>query len=366
MRNKVIDFLRGIAILLTLFHHFGFSGIYLFDIIKKLGWIGVDLFFVLSGFLVSGLIFDEYRDTNKFDGKRFLIRRGFKIYPSFWIYIIANTTYQYVILGLFDVQQVLRQFLFIQNYFYDNDHTWSLAVEEHFYFMIVIVFTILIKKSKNLNNTIIYGSLGIILYGILSKCMMFWANPDFSRHTHLFPTHLRIDALVVGLLIAHVWRTNFSLFRNILKYKYLAYTVVLCILILPLIWNINEYPQQLYMSSFGLTLLSFAFGILLILFLNEENLESNISKIIGKIGFKAISTIGLYSYSIYLWHALANHIMYKLFEKGENNQNGYFVFITYMSFSIFLGIFMGKTIEYPILKVRERYFPKKANKPIAL
>ena len=70
MRNKVIDFLRGIAILLTLFHHFGFSGIYLFDIIKKLGWIGVDLFFVLSGFLVSGLIFDEYRDTNKINQKR--------------------------------------------------------------------------------------------------------------------------------------------------------------------------------------------------------------------------------------------------------------------------------------------------------
>ena len=92
-RNRTIDFLRGIAILSVLVHHiflirtlsnqnFFLQKILLFS---KGGWIGVDLFFVISGFLISGLIFKEYKEHKTFSAGRFLIRRGFKIYPLYYV-----------------------------------------------------------------------------------------------------------------------------------------------------------------------------------------------------------------------------------------------------------------------------------------
>ena len=82
-RLRELDFLRGIAILLVLLRH-----ITLFSFTTQMGWIGVDLFFVLSGFLVSGLLFKEYIQFGNIQPKLFLIRRGFKIYPIYFIFYI--------------------------------------------------------------------------------------------------------------------------------------------------------------------------------------------------------------------------------------------------------------------------------------
>ncbi len=85
MRLKHIDFLRGIAVILVLFRHHAFI-----NNTHNAGWIGVDLFFVLSGFLVSGLLFREYIQHQKINAKLFLIRRGFKIYPLFYLALLIT------------------------------------------------------------------------------------------------------------------------------------------------------------------------------------------------------------------------------------------------------------------------------------
>ncbi len=128
MRIKSIDFLRGIAVLLVIFRH-----IYLEPILVTIGWAGVDLFFVLSGFLVSNLLFQEYKQTQTVKPIRFLIRRGFKIYPLFYLMIFllffmeTHRSPQF-----YDIYKarLLNEVLFIQNYHYDVTligHTWSLA-----------------------------------------------------------------------------------------------------------------------------------------------------------------------------------------------------------------------------------------------
>src|SRR5215471_3658603 len=83
-RNQSLDALRCIAVLLVLGLHLPYYRVW-----GTLGWIGVDLFFVLSGFLISGLLFQEYKKTGSINFKRFLIRRGLKIYPSFYLLIVA-------------------------------------------------------------------------------------------------------------------------------------------------------------------------------------------------------------------------------------------------------------------------------------
>lgn len=144
-RIQILDFLRGIVIILVLFRH---SSLHDF-ILTKIGWIGVDLFFVLSGFLVSGLLFKEYNKYGEINIKRFLIRRGFKIYPLFYITAIPYLLFQ-IYYNNFSLYNLFGDLLFMQNYVsnwaYLYPGGWSLAVEEHFYLLIAFTFYLIHKK----------------------------------------------------------------------------------------------------------------------------------------------------------------------------------------------------------------------------
>src|SRR6478672_10765344 len=84
MRNQTLDVLRGIAVLAVIIHHYAGSE----DSILHLGAAGVDLFFVLSGFLISSLLFSEIKASGRLDLGHFLIRRGLKIYPAFYFFLL--------------------------------------------------------------------------------------------------------------------------------------------------------------------------------------------------------------------------------------------------------------------------------------
>lgn len=153
-----LDILRGLAIMLVIGRHvylqpqnagsLGRWTRYWFE----LGWTGVDLFFVLSGFLVGGLLFKEWRLNSSLDVKRFLIRRGFKIWPPYLIYIVFATAW-YVVMGTFGSAKsalllMLPNFLHLQSYVLTPlPHTWSLAIEEHFYLALPFVLLICINRS---------------------------------------------------------------------------------------------------------------------------------------------------------------------------------------------------------------------------
>lgn len=352
MRNKTIDFYRGIAVILTILRHSELSDQ---CILKQIGWIGVDLFFVLSGFLVSGLIFDEYKKSGKFNGSLFLIRRGFKIYPAFWILILFSIILNRFIYIDINHKKILGELFFIQNYYQSIwTHTWSLAVEEHFYFLIVFIFLIIIKFFKNIDKPIFYLSILIIIYGFGVKLLMYFINNHYTHQTHLFPTHLRIDSLMIGLLIAYLYRFNINAINYMLSKKIIIYIIIIVGIALPFFWSLESYPQSLYMSSFGLSILSCSFGLLLIYSLEYKNYTQLLSSVIGVKTFDFVVKIGFYSYSIYLWHLFVKIIFYKF----NPISNIYISTILYIIISVLFGILLGKIIEIPFLKLREKYFPK--------
>ena len=166
-RLKEIDFLRGLAILLVLlFHH------PLFFHSIRMGWAGVDLFFVLSGFLVSGLYFSEYKKTGDVKIGLFLIRRGFKIYPLFYVVMLITIIYKFILLKSVSINQVLAELFFVQNYFEGIwNHTWSLAIEEHFYFGLSFIVLILARVKQITNNKLIMSLM--ILIGFKSGVFIF-------------------------------------------------------------------------------------------------------------------------------------------------------------------------------------------------
>ena len=122
------------------------------DTIVRFGWSGVDLYFVLSGILVGGLLFDEIRRRYSVDIRRFLVRRAFEIRPMYFAYIAATP----VLLHLRDddpwgraFRETLPNLLHLQNYLGTRrGHTWSLAVEEHFYLELPVLLCILLHRTQ--------------------------------------------------------------------------------------------------------------------------------------------------------------------------------------------------------------------------
>lgn len=355
MRIKQIDFLRGVAILLVLLSHHN-----IFSILFKSGWMGVDLFFVLSGFLVSGLLFTEYKKYNKIDAKRFLIRRGFKIYPSFFVLLIISFIINYFTNEL-EYKQLLRylcEITFTQNYTSAVwGQTWSLAVEEHFYFFLItsMVVYVKFKKKLSLKDIAIFCFIFFILCLVLRYLTHFF-HPEYSVRIHHFPTHLRIDSMLFGVLLSahyHLARDRFISFFN----KYLPYLLFLSLMLLsvPFIFSVKSY----FISTIGFTLLYIGFGILNSIFIINKSEHLIFNNFIVKSVFNLLSWIGIYSYTIYLFHMLYLKYLTKLYQLGGFDDNNILFSLGFLAGSVLIGVAVSKIIEIPALKLRDKFFPKR-------
>jgi len=205
-RMPELDLLRLVAVLLVIGRHsdpipksLPVSLGWFFDLWHCGGWVGVDLFFVLSGFLVSGLLFREYKLRRRVSLGRFYMRRGWKIYPPFFALIAVTVFWQSCQHGGTPPSQLTAEVFFVQNYFGGLwDHTWSLAVEEHFYILLPLILVILLKL-RGTTQSPFKPIVGIaLLVGLVTLALRI-ANSHmrsgFYFETHLFATHLRLDAL---------------------------------------------------------------------------------------------------------------------------------------------------------------------------
>ena len=351
MRITSIDFLRGVAVLLVVFRH-----ITLEPILSNMGWVGVDLFFVLSGFLVSNLLFQEYKETQTIKPIRFLIRRGFKIYPLFYLmiflvfFIELNRQPQY-----YDIykSRLFNEVLFIQNYNYDVTligHTWSLAVEEHFYFALAILFFIL-AKLKVLDNKILFNSLTAI---ILFLCLNMRINivlplEKFDYSQYLIPTHLRFDTLWVGVFIAYHYNYNSEKFKNTFAKGGWLWLILLALAI-PVCYGIDNK----FLATFGLTFIALSFGATLAALVADDKSEALLNTIFGKRVVKGFAKIGTYSYGIYLFHMAVRWYVGAQPEPAYNSLAGRWNMLVQLTVLLFIGILATELIEKPLLKWRNK------------
>jgi len=361
-RLRELDFLRGVAIILVLIRHSSIN-----HFLVNIGWIGVDLFFVLSGFLVSGLLFKEYKRFGKLNVKRFLIRRGFKIYPLFYI-----TALPYILLkildGNFSFTQLLGDLTFLQNYVsnwgYLYSAGWSLAVEEHFYLGIAAILYLGQKtslfKNATLEKDVWFDNVVRIILLILTSvlCFRLMSNYYLFNNAKLFSlTHLRIDSLLAGVLLSYFYYFKFEK----LKEYYLNFHKPLLILsFLCLLWTpfINPVPS-FFVKTIGFSLLYLSFSILLLSFVLDKRVNQKLDSIFTNFGANFISKIGFSSYSIYTIHTLINILILKIQVKYELFYNPYLYFLLTSSISIFSGLILTNYVEKYFLNLRNKYYPSR-------
>ena len=195
-RNSSVDIFRGIAILSVVFFHYSYL---------PYGYLGVDLFFVISGLLVGRVLIKSFSNNEKISFFKFILTRGFKIWPSYYFFIFSGALISYILYRDLNPKQVLllnnlpKYLFFYLNYkggSYYAHHMWSICVEEHFYILLPILF-ILIQRVTN-NKKYLFISMGLMaIGGISSKIIGYCIN--FETYT---ATHNRIDQLALGVILS--------------------------------------------------------------------------------------------------------------------------------------------------------------------
>ena len=227
-RNTNLDALRAIAILMVLGHHagqaiallHGSNGYTVYW--ERVGWAGVDLFFVLSGFLISGLLFSSYQERSRLDVSRFYIRRGLKIWPAFYTLIAIGVLIDAARGHHITTNYLLSELFFLQDYFHSIwGITWSLAVEEHFYLILPLVLLLMIRLDRERPFAAMpYVFAGIAIFSLTCRFAVGWKeNGIVDYWVCYFPTHLRMDGLMFGVLLCYCQRFRPNWFERIVSWR---------------------------------------------------------------------------------------------------------------------------------------------------
>ncbi|VFQ46880.1 acyltransferase family protein [Desulfoluna butyratoxydans] len=345
-----IDGLRALAVISVLFFHVDFENF-------RGGFLGVDVFFVISGFLITRLIIDEVAETKTFSFSNFYLRRARRLLPALFCTLGVSLIFAFLLFSINDFKQFSGSlgsaviatsniFFWNESGYFDSSaavkpllHTWSLSVEEQFYLIWPLALATYIKK-RNL-NTLHYF---LITIGLVSLFLnVIFEASIASKITQLFP------------LLSGVFKESSSSIFFLTPFRVLEFIFGAI-----LVWAINYRPnnevflEPLFILGMGLICYS-------VVNFSEDTLYPSINKLIPCIGAVLVIyggatsfcgrilrntiavTIGKISYSLYLVH-WPIVVFYKYYSQAPLTQKEQ---ISIIIASFLFGFLMYKFVEVP-------------------
>ncbi|WCK80381.1 acyltransferase family protein [Agrobacterium fabrum] len=365
------DILRSLAILLVMLVHLPLNatpGILV--TVREYGWLGVDIFFVLSGYLIGMQLFKEVTRTGAVDFKSFYLRRAFRIFPAF-----------FVVLGLYALVPVLRDnpamqplwkfATFTVNLGFDPragnafSQAWTLAVEEQFYLVLPLLVLFLYKR---IGTGWVLGLAGLLMLAGVVLRYAIWDiqvgslvaegqfRPAFATYLRdvYYPTYTRLDGLLFGVVLAAA-----RFFKPQLCRQYLSPKVTipsgLIFVIAALICFVDRGPlagqgifpvfQAQLGAVAGFPLISIGIALLFCAMLDLEH-------VLSRWPVPGAALVATLSYSLYLTHKSVFHVMRQLV--GEENLQGSFGFVVYLIASFVVAVVLWFCVERTFLRLRDR------------
>lgn len=355
MRNSNLDLLRAVAVTMVILSHLppaprdaAYVVLWIGDGFRRYGGLGVDLFFVLSGFLVSGLLFREHLATGTVRIGRFLIRRGFKIYPAFYVFAITTVLLRLRAGDTLTRADIVAELLFVQNYgAHVWSHTWSLAVEEHFYLLLAGLVVVLCRRAPRDPFRwipLIFWATTTVVF--IARAVTFLAIP-YANETHRFPTHLQIDSLFFGVMLSFYYHRAPGLAAAVRRN---APSLVAAAAASITFAQISSSAGFRYLIGHLLTTAGFGAVVLLAVALPSPR---------GAVA-RFIAGVGAQSYSIYLWHAAVMAFGTVFVSRLLGRPVTLYQTVGwYVPVSFLVGLGMARCVEGPSLRVRERLFPER-------
>lgn len=350
-----LDGLRGAAILLViLLHNFGFINYFFF------GWLGVDLFFVLSGFLITDILLNSVDKPHYL--RNFYIKRILRIFPVYYLlliicfFILPHITNLNQNLDYYKNNQ-LWLWTYLQNWLYVFRepfgskmllHIWSLAVEEQFYLVWPITI-LLIRKPK-----VLLVIVATVLFIVAITRFILWSyHIEYLAYSTLY-TYTRIDGICIGCMLALMLRINPELLK---KYTPLIVLGLAALNFGFYFFNAKHSNTIPYLAFVGYTTFAIMFGLLV----NEA--VSQKSKIIDLIfNNRILKFFGKISYGLYMYHLPVYIILFGMMQKTLSgifslNEKTLAIVASLVitAISILLSLLSYQYFEKPFLRLKRKY-----------
>ncbi len=360
-RIPELDGLRGVAIILVIIWHYLNNQLVpdkspVVDFVIHLTsnfWNGVDLFFVLSGFLIGGILLRAKGSENYF--KTFYLRRIFRIFPVYYLILFIYIFLIILIPGISaiipylfkDPLPVWSYLFYFQNYLMIIKQsygagwlgvTWSLAIEEQFYLLLPLLIFLFRKKPL----TIL-----IVMLIILATIFRYYAGDGYQRQLAF---QCRMDTLFAGVLFAIIFEQQ-KIISFLRKCKVLLLIILVSmtagffILSLMVGWSINVFVYLGYILLF----------VLLIIFALVFR-ESFVARILRN---KYLRKTGTISYGIYLYHLIVIYLLYWILEKSGvdiyNNLNIILVAAGAFSITYLISYLSYNFFESKLIKIGHKF-----------
>lgn len=354
-----LDLIRAIAILLVVASHCTYLlpefNVQLTTAIRLLGATGVDLFFVLSGYLIGGLLLKklELNKTSIKDLLCFWKRRWFRTLPNYFAVLILNVA----LVSILDGQLHNDTWLyipFLQNFrsahpdFFTE--AWSLSIEEYAYIILPVLLYLVLWLFKSKNPVKLFFYISILIIGVLYMLKLhFYLNADITSYKDWSGSFrkvviYRLDAIYIGFVMVYL-SNRYALFkvkkRIFLIIGLLLFTVLHCIILL---YNLLPETHSFFYTCVYLILISVSIALVFPYALHLKG---------RKIFKQIIQYISTRSYAIYL----VNYSLVLLTVKRFIEPSFISMFV-YLLVTLLLSELLYRLIEVPFLKYRDKRIPR--------
>ncbi len=360
-----LDLLRAVAIVwVMLFHSFIVGGLGEdFAWLSRYGWAGVDIFFVLSGFLIGSQLLQPLSRGEPLRLGAFYTRRAWRILPAFA-----------VVLALYACLPALReapgmqpwwQFAtftmnLLSNYTHNQafSHAWSLCVEEHFYVVFPLLAWLLSRRLSVARFASVCAAVVLAGIALRSGVWLHDVQLESSRNWFIediyYPTWMRLDGLLVGVMLAtwHVYKPD--AWSNWQRYGNVA-LLTGCAILVVAFWLFRQ-RTGLLANSLGWPVLSLGFGCLVFSGAGRNS-------VIGRPRIPAVSWLAAISYSLYLSHKLAMHAMHEWLATVPS-MPGSVAFTLHAAAILVAGATLHYAVERPFLRWRDYSVPARREEAI--
>ncbi|MGS3978163.1 acyltransferase family protein [Staphylococcus pseudintermedius] len=343
-----LDGVRAVAVIAIIIYHLNpqwLSG----------GFLGVDTFFVISGYLITSLLLTEYHNTGKIKLMSFWLRRVKRLIPAV-LFLVMGVIVLSLIFMPTEIQKVradsIAAIFYVSNWWYIMQnvdyfeqfavqplkHLWSLAIEEQFYLVFPIVLLSLFSFIRRLKSIRIIFLI-LLVISMIAMMVLYVPNENVARV--YFGTDTRIQTLLMGVLLALVWppfQLKAKVNRQMRTMIDTAGVVGLAILFICFKF-VSETNSILYYGGFFLIS-----TVTLLVIASSVHPSGYFAKFLGN---KVFTFIGSRSYSLYLWHYPIIVLIHHQFVQGQIPPLVYVVEILLM---VLMAEFSYKFIEQPFRK----------------
>jgi peptidoglycan/LPS O-acetylase OafA/YrhL len=357
-RQPGLDFLRALAIIVVVIYHAGIMGFPMPGRVHRWGWVGVDLFFVLSGYLIGGQLLASLARNQRINLKGFFARRALRIMPAYFvilaIYIFLPSWREYR-----EMYPWWKFLLSIQNIGLHGgtafSHAWSLAVEDQFY--LALPFILLFVDRWPRSAWII--PCGIFFGGIVLRTFLAYQHPaeisgvafrDFQAWIY-YPTWTRLDPLVFGVALAAVEKFRPTWWKRLTSSAVWLWLPGLALIVYALWLGEGEY---LIVASaiWQFPLLAIGFAALLVC-AQSDRLP------LRRVRIPGAAFIASIAYSAYLVQKLAIHAVAEFCRAHAIDLTSAAALIGVEVFVYAVATVLFLLVERPFLQLRHRIVPRK-------